>query len=131
MKLPLTVRLMYHGLRATIAGGLILVIGWIVFIPASRAEAEALGVDGLVRYPYGLREMRVARVFVAIAPDNAYDLAARFSGQDLQPWMLRLIVSQVASGNVPRPPQGTQQGGAATPPDSARAIEGPRFIQVD
>ena len=123
MRLPLTVRLMFHGLRAALVGGVILATGWVAFIPATRAEAEALGFDGITRYPDGLREMRAAKIFVTIASDPAYDLAARVIGPEVKPWMLKLVLTQVAAGNVPKLPD----DGAT----SDRTIDGPRFIQVD
>jgi len=125
MTLPLTVRLMYHGFRAAITGAVILVIGWIAFIPATTAEASALGQTPRTDYPAGLRQMRAAKVFVTIAPDPAYDLAARAMGPEVTGWMLRLVVAQVAAGNLPRPPPET------APAPSDRDIDGPRFLQVD
>ena len=122
MQLPLTVRLMYHGLRAAIVGGLVLATGWVAFVPATTAERDALGAGIGTSYPDGLRAMRAAQIFVAIAPDPAYDLAARAIGPEMQPWMLRLALSQLAAGNVPDVPEAAS---------NTRDIDGPRFIQVD
>ena len=123
MRLPLTLRLAYHGFRAAVTGGLILVIGWVAFVPATTAEAARLGTAAGITYPEGLRQMRAAQVFVKIAPDPAYDLAARAMGPEVSGWMVRLVMTQLAAGNVPRLPE--------DPDESDRAIDGPRFIQID
>ncbi|SFS01129.1 hypothetical protein [Yoonia litorea] len=123
MQLPLTVRLMFHGLRAAIIGALILMAGWIAFIPANSAEAAALDAAAGDGFPEGLRAMRAARIILAIAPDTAYELAARSIGPEVSGWMVRLILTQVAAGNVPQLHEQQRS--------SNREIAGPRFIQVD
>ncbi|WP_333713072.1 hypothetical protein, partial [Yoonia sp.] len=105
MRLPLTLRFAYHGVRAAVMGGLILVIGWVAFVPATTTEATRLGSTLGRTYPEGLRQMRAAQVVVAIAPDPVYDLAARVIGPQVSGWMVRLAVSQMAAGNVPRLPE--------------------------
>ena len=124
--MPFTLRLMYHSVRAVIRAGILLFLAWIVFVPATADEATALGADPDTQYPAGLRPMRTAQMIVAIAPDPAYDLMARVAGAEMRPWMIKLVMQQMAQGRV-LPPSATVN----EPPQTARDIDGPRFIQVD
>lgn len=126
MRMPLTLRLIYHGFRAGLRAGLLFVIAWIVFIPANASEATALGATQNTQYPPGLRTMRLAQVVVTLAPPQFYVLAADIAGSDVPPFMLEIAMRQLAAGNV-LPPGATVNPGI----ESDRDIEGPRFIQVD
>lgn len=128
LKVPFTLRLAYHGFRATLRAGLLFLCAWVLLIPATAAEVTALGTKDGATYPTGLRVMRVAKVVVAVAPPRAYDLIAMGLQQDISPFMVRIAMAQMAAGHVL--PASTRDNGAPTS-DSRRDIDGPRFIKVD
>ncbi|PJI85163.1 hypothetical protein BC777_3161 [Yoonia maricola] len=128
MKIPLTLRLAYHGFRATVRAGLLFFLAWVFLIPASASETTALGARDGATYPAGLRMMRVAKVVVAVAPPRAYDLIAMGLRRDISPLMVRVAFTQIAAGNVM--PASTRGNGMPVL-ESDRDIEGPRFITVD
>jgi hypothetical protein len=70
--------------------------------------------------------MRTARVIVAIAPPAAYDVIAAVAGPDISPLFARIILGQIALGNV-LPASATRTPGL----QSDRDLDGPRFIQID
>lgn len=129
MQMPFTLRLVYHGCVAALRAGLLLLCAWIIFIPANSDEQRALGAVQETAYPAGLRQMRGARVVLAVAPQPAYTLAAAIIGPEVSPLMLQVALVAVASGYA-----GPARAAAAQTPqqDTARRdIDGPRFIQVD
>lgn len=128
MKIPFTLRLAYHGFRATVRAGLLFLCAWIFLIPATAEDVTALGAKEGTTYPVGLRAMRAAKVIVAVAPPRAYDLIAMGLPQGISPLMVRIAMTQMAMGNVlPASTRGNGLGG----PESDRDIEGPRFIKID
>jgi hypothetical protein len=128
MKIPFTLRLAYHSLRATIRAGLIFVCAWIFLIPANASDREALGVRTSSQYPPGLRMMRTARIVVAVAPPQAYEMIAMGVGRGISPLMVRIAFVQMAAGNVMPP---STRAGSLPTNGSDRDIAGPKFIQVD
>lgn len=128
MKLPFTLRLAYHGFRATVRAGLLLFIAWLIFIPANESEVTALGAKADSEYPAGLRAMRTARVVVAIAPQRWYDLIAAVMGPEVSPVLIQIAMNQMALGQVlpasTRDPTDTEF-------ETSRDIDGPRFIKID
>lgn len=126
MQLPLTLRLLYHGVRSFVRAGLLFFIAWVIFIPANAEERAALNAPEAQQYPLGLRPMRSARAIFLVAPDRTYDLMARAMGPEISPLLLRLVISQMAAGNV-------LPAGVQTDPDnnSDRDMDGARFIKVD
>lgn len=128
MKIPFTLRLAYHGLRATVRAGLLFLCAWLFLIPATAEDVAALGAKDGTAYPNGLRMMRVAKIVVAVAPPRAYDLIAMGLPQDVSPLMVRIAMTQMAAGYVL--PASTRQSGTPTT-ESSRDIDGPRFIKVD
>ena len=128
MKLPFTLRIAYYAFRATIRAGLILMIAWLIFIPANATEVAALGAREGTQYPTGLRSMRVAKIIVKAAPPQAYELIAMAMGPEISPLLVQIAMVQMAAGNVL--PESTRRT-PANAVDSARDIEGPRFIEVD
>ena len=126
MQMPLTLRLAYHSFRAVIRAGLLLLCAWLILIPASETEAQALGASTGEQYPLGLRPMRTAQIVVAVAPDPAYGLIALGLGPEFSPWMVKIIMQQMALGRVL--PQGVSVQDRL---QSDRDIDGPRFIQID
>ena len=128
MTIPFTLRLAYHGFRATLRAGLLFLCAWIFLIPATVDEVLALGAREGTTYPAGLRTMRAAKVFINIAPERAYDIMAVALPQGVSPLMVRIAITQMAAGYVF--PASTRVEPNA-PPRSTRDIDGPRFIQVD
>ncbi len=124
--MPLTLRLAYHSVRAALRAGLLMFAAWLVFIPANANEQDALGASPGETYPYGLRPMRTARVILAVAPERAYKVIAMVAGPDMSPILVRLMLIQMASGNVLPETASTN-----VEPENGRDIKGPRFIQVD
>ena len=126
MQMPFTLRLAYHSFRAFVSAGLMVVCAWLLFIPANTSEQRALGVEPGTQYPQGLRPMRTAQIIITVAPPQAYTVIARIMGPDTSPLLVQIALMQMASGRV-------LPTGAVTVPraDSARDIDGPRFIQVD
>ena len=128
MKIPFTLRFAYHSFRAVVRAGLLFLCAWIFLIPASADDITALGAREGTRYPPGLRMMRAAKLFVTVAPPHAYDMIAIGLPQDVPAFMVRLVIMQMAAGNVM--PESTRRS-PVTGPQSDRDIEGPRFIQID
>lgn len=136
MQMPLTFRLVFHSVRAIARAGLVLLCGWLLFIPANSTEISALGALPGVSYPPGLRPMRAAKVIVAVAPPYVYTLAARVMGDATPPIGLAFMMEQMAAGRLasrtvqtrPAAPTLIQTDTGIT---SDRDIDGPRFIKVD
>jgi len=124
--MPFTLRLIAYGLRATVRAGLLFLCAWLFLIPASAADNDRLGARPDTTYPRGLREMRAAQVFVAVAPPQAYAAVGALVAPNVPPYAIKLGLMQLAAGNV--------VPASAVPeeePYSARDIEGPKFIRVD
>ena len=130
IKLPLTVRLIYHGIRAAFVGGLILFGGWVAFVPATEVEAVALGAPLNEPRPQGLPQMRAAQTLMQITPDRAYVAAADIMGPEVTPLMVRVGLVFVATGGL-GPKNGPLPAAGALQQGQTRDIDGPRFIQVD
>ena len=128
MKIPFTFRLVYHGLRAAVRAGLIVLCAWLFLLPATAEDVEALGAREGTDYPPGLRMMRVAQLVVAVAPPRAYDLIAMGLRQDISPLMVRIMMTQMAAGHVL---PASARGNGMPAPQSDRNIEGPRFIKIN
>ena len=130
IRLPLTLRLLYHGARSAIVGGMILVAGWVAFVPATAEETTALGAAASVERPQGLYQMRTAQAVMKVTPDRAYIAAAQMMGPEVTPLMIRIGLVFVASGGL-GPKNGPLPAIAPPTTPQSRDIEGPRFIQVD
>ena len=128
IRLPLTLRILFHGARAAMVGGMILIAGWVAFVPATTTESAALGAPPAQARPQGLYQMRAAQALIKVTPDRAYDAAADMMGPEVTPLMIRVGVVFIASGGL-----GPKNGPlpTATANTATRDIDGPRFIQVD
>ena len=121
--MPLTLRILFHGFRATLRAGLLLFVAWLLLIPSNAYEREALGADPGTTYPEGLRSMRTAQFITWVAPPRAYELIAQFTRSDDSPQEIETMLKNIAAGRI--------EGDLTEEPFSARSIEGPRFIRVD
>lgn len=121
--MPLTLRIVYHGFRATLRAGLILLVAWFLLIPSNAKERAVLNAAPGTKFPDGLRAMRTAQFVILVAPPRTYALIARVSGTDATPAEIEANLRNVAAGREGSTPQ--------EEPFSARDIEGPRFIRVD
>ena len=130
IRLPLTVRILYHGARSAVVGGLILVAGWVAFVPATEAETIALGASTTETRPQGLQQMRAAQALMKVTPESAYVAAADMMGPEVTPLMVRVGLIFVASGGL-GPKNGPLPSKIASSSAQSRDIDGPRFIQVD
>lgn len=126
MQMPFTLRLAYHSFRAVVRAGLLLLIAWLLLIPATAAEREALDARDGTTYPAGLRPMRTAQIVVAVAPPQAYGWIGRMLSPQMPGVVVEFALNQIAAGIIL--PQTATQDQA---PYSARDIEGPKFIRVD
>ncbi len=129
MRLPLTLRVAYYGIRFGLFAAFLVIAGWVALVPATAEEQAALNASSTVSRPLGLTQMRTAKVIMAVAPDQFYIMAAQVMGPDVSPILLRAAVAYTAAGALP--PGLNQQQQPQTSRDSARSIDGPRFIQVD
>lgn len=123
LQMPLTLRILFHGFRATLRAGLLLLVAWLLLIPSNANERQALGADPGTSYPDGLRSMRTAKFITWVAPPRAYELIARFAQSDDSPEEVETMLKNIATGRT--------EGDLTQEPFSAREIEGPRFIRVD
>ena len=126
MQIPLTLRLVFHGVRAGLRALLLFFCAWIIFVPATTAERAALGAAPDEAYPLGLRPMRSAKAIVTFAPDRAYVLVADLMGPEFSPLLIRIALVQMAAGNVLPATMQTRPEVA-----SDRGLDGPKFIKVD
>ena len=126
MQLPLTLRVVFYSIRATIRAGLVFFCAWLLLIPANSEEVRTLGAVEGTRYPLGLRPMRTARFIVAWAPQPAYTMVAAILGPEASPLIVKTGMAYIAAGNV------LPKSARVTPStNSDRDIDGPRFIRVD
>ena len=120
MRLPLTLRLMFHGLRSAMVALMIGLLGWVIFVPATAAERQALRSGIGVERPDGLVEMRIARAMVHFAPDRAARMLSRASKGELSPELAGMILRQIAAGPA-----------SAEPPAPEPRTGSAKFVQVE
>ena len=119
MRLPLTLRLIFHSLRSGMLALTITLLGWLIFVPATAAERAALGAAIGTERPEGLLQMRLAQAMVHFAPDRAARLLSRASKGEISPQLAGIILRQIASGQA-----------VAPPPEPARSAGGAKFVQT-
>ncbi|KJZ20704.1 hypothetical protein [Loktanella sp. S4079] len=120
--MPLTLRVIFHGIRSAWVGLMIMVIGWIGFVPATPVERSALRSPIGVERPAGLIPMRIARAMVHFAPDRAARLLSEASDGEISPELAGMMLRQIAKGNPADQTDTTINN---------RGINGPKFITVD
>lgn len=124
--MPFTLRLAYHSFRAVVRAGLLLVLAWLLLIPATAEETDALGARAGMAYPSGLRAMRTAQIVVAVAPPQTYGWIGSMVSPQMPAVAVEFAMNQMAAGVIL--PKSASRTDA---PHSARDIEGPKFIRVD
>ncbi len=133
MRLPLTLRIAYHGFRAGMTGLLVALIAWLVFIPATPQERAALGAGIGQERPVGLPQMRMARALVHFAPDRAARMLSRASNGEISPQLAGMLLRDLAAGPVQRKEAFERVVVAPPNPDQAptRQVGGAKFLRTD
>ncbi len=133
MRLPLTLRIAYHGFRAGMTGLLVALIAWLVFIPATPQERAALGAGIGQERPVGLPQMRMARALVHFAPDRAARMLSRASNGEISPQLAGMLLRDLAAGPVQRKEAFERVVVAPPEPDQApaRQVGGAKFLRTD
>lgn len=121
--MPLTFRLIFHGIRSAWTAAFLAIAAWLIFVPATQTEKAALGNSAVTENTMALAQMRVARVMVHFAPDRASKMLSRASGGEYSEEFAGMILRQIATG---APVQSTTE---AIPEE--RSVGGARFITVD
>lgn len=98
--MPLTLRILYHGLRGAWSGFLIASAGWITLVGVTPAERAALGSPGHIDRPQGLLEMRMARMMVHVAPERAAAMLSDASNGEISPELAGMMLREIANGPV-------------------------------
>ncbi len=121
--MPLTFRLIFHGLRSIWIAVFLAIAAWLIFVPATQAERAALGNATLADSSMALAQMRVARVVVHFAPERAAKMLSRASGGEYSEEFAGMVLRQLANG-----PQ-VQSTPEPLPED--RSAGGAKFVTVD
>ncbi len=119
--MPLTLRLIFHGLRGALLALTITLLGWVTLVPATAAERAALNAPLGATSPDGLLELRIARAMIHFAPERSAAMLSRASGGEITPELAALILRDIA-GETPAPPD---------TPASERQAGGAKFVTVD
>lgn len=119
MRLPLTLRVAFYAVRYGIMALTLTLAAWVLLVPASQAERQALRAPVGEARPEGLTGMRIARAMVHFAPNRAAKLLARASDGELSEELAGMMLRQLAAG-VPADP--TAEPAVATAPGGARFI---------
>ncbi|WP_019956041.1 hypothetical protein [Yoonia vestfoldensis] len=122
MRLPLTLRLIFHGLRGVMLALTITLLGWVTLVPATAAERAALNAPLGATSPDGLLELRIARAMIHFAPERSAQMLSRASNGEISPELAEMILRDIAFGTQDVP-------SSATPPE--RQTGGARFVTVD
>ncbi|MDX8353913.1 hypothetical protein [Cognatiyoonia sp. IB215182] len=125
--MPLTFRLLFHGIRSLWVAALLALIAWLTLVPASQAERAALGNDPLARTSFALSQMRIARIVVHFAPERAANLLSRASGGDISPELAGMLLRDIARNNTQENPQFEVVGTTS----NTRSVGGAKFVTVD
>jgi hypothetical protein len=115
MRLPLTLRLIFHGLRGAMLALTITLLGWVTLVPATAAERAALNAPQGTASPDGLLELRIARAMVHFAPARSARMLSRASDGEISPELAGMILRDIAAGttNVPDAPEPAREAGGA------------------
>ncbi len=125
--MPLTFRLLFHGVRSVWVAGALALIVWLTMVPASQAERAALGRSIIPPSPFSLAQMRIARVFVHVAPERAAQLVSRASDGAVSPELAGMMLRDMAGDVTGQFPQvDTLQT-----VDTGRSVGGAKFVTVD
>ncbi|WP_322889811.1 hypothetical protein [Yoonia sp. 76] len=121
MQMPLTLRLIFHGLRGVMLALTITLLGWVTLVPATAAERAALNAPLGLESPDGLLALRIARAMIHFAPERSARMLSHASDGEITPELAALILRDIASV----PPQTPD---ALAP---ARQAGGAKFVTVD
>lgn len=121
MRLPLTLRLIYHGVRSAMVAFSLAMMGWVTLMPATAAERDALRAPIGADRPDGLTQLRIARAMVHFAPERSARLLSRASNGELSPELAGMLLRGIATGAPDMPDE--------PPPD--RQTGDAKFIRVE
>lgn len=121
MQMPLTLRLIFHGLRGVMLALTITLVGWVTLVPATAAERAALNAPSAVESPDGLLVLRIARAMIHFAPERSARMLSRATDGEISPELAALILRDIAAGAPERPDA----------PAPARQTGGAKFVTVD
>jgi hypothetical protein len=121
MQMPLTLRLIFHGLRGIMLALTITLLGWVLLVPATAAERAALNAPLGAPSPDGLLELRIARAMIHFAPERSARMLSRASDGEISPELAAMILRDIATGT---------QDAVDDPAPPRRAI-GAKVVTVD
>lgn len=112
--MPLTLRLIFHGVHGAMLALTITLLGWVTLVPANAVERNALNAPVGADRPEGLLQLRIARAMLHFAPERSAQLLSRVSGGELSPELAGMLLRDIAAGVPPpdTPPPDQQIGGA-------------------
>ena len=122
--MPLTFRLIFHGIRSMWLAGFLTLAGWLILVPASPAEQAAFGHGALADSRLSLAQMRFARFAVHFAPERTAALISRASEGEISPEYAGMLLRDLANG---RPQLQTQP----EDPAPTRDAGGAKFLTLD
>ncbi len=96
--MPLTLRLIFHTIRAAWLGVILMLSIWVLLVPASAHERDALGASVGEKRPAGLMVLRIARSMVHFAPDRAARLLSSMSKGEISPELAGMMLRDIANG---------------------------------
>ena len=125
--MPLTFRLLFHGVRSLWIACVLAVIVWLTLVPPTLAERNALGNSPFQQTGVALAQMRIARLVVHFAPDRAATMLSNASNGEISPELAGMLLRQIASG-----PVGLEtEMQTISPPAQERSVGGAKFVTVD
>lgn len=132
MRFPITLRIMFHGLRSFWVAGIMAVVAWVFLASASPQERSILNASAGTQRPDGLVTMRVARAIVYVAPDRAARMLSLASGGEFSVEAASAILDGIANGTTTKGAR-IDQTTPSLPVDeqTMRMAGGAKFVQVD
>lgn len=128
MRIPFTLRLIFHTLRSVWVA-IVLALGFWIFIAPSTAEERrdlGLGPGQKIERPEGLTEMRTARAALGLAPEWTTRRVAEASDGMWSSEFVKLVFEDLARQDDPVPntaPDVTPDTASDTAPDRGNTVK--------
>ncbi|WP_341366631.1 hypothetical protein [Yoonia sp. BS5-3] len=122
--MPLTFRLIFHGLRSIWIAIFLALTIWLVFVPATQAERNALTDSPIAQSGFALTQMRVARLMVHFAPERAANMISRASNGEISPEYAGMLLRHLANGSPTMQPVVTEE-------PTTRSVGDAKFVTID